>query len=237
MPAKRSNLQLQQLQIETLFQCDPAGRLRAVNEPGNPPAPRFFMGRTTEGNCWHYRYDLPAAVIAQLEPLCQAEPITDNLSNLPQNYAAIKTILQAHAPIQTEYRGPNYWMPAEHQPPAHVVLISASNLHLLQPHFPWMIAEASYHAIGPVAAAVVQDQAVSICFCSRIPGAATEAGLETAPAYRRQGHAVAAVAGWAAAVRKRGCLPLYSTGWENQASQAVAGKLGMVCYGEDWSLD
>jgi hypothetical protein len=44
------------------------------------------------------------------------------------------------------------------------------------------------------------------------------------------------VAGWAAAMRQRGVIPLYSTSWANVASQGVARKLGMVCYGDDWSI-
>jgi hypothetical protein len=33
-----------------------------------------------------------------------------------------------------------------------------------------------------------------------------------------------------------GCIPLYSTSWDNLASQAIARKLQMVLYGEDWSI-
>jgi hypothetical protein len=33
---------------------------------------------------------------------------------------------------------------------------------------------------------------------------------------------------------RAGVVPLYSTPWENVASQGVARKLRMVRYGEDW---
>jgi RimJ/RimL family protein N-acetyltransferase len=82
----------------------------------------------------------------------------------------------------------------------------------------------------------VQDQAVAICFCARLNPQAAEAGVETVAAARGQGYASAAVAGWAAAMRQRGVIPLYSTSWANVASQGVARKLGMVCYGDDWSI-
>jgi RimJ/RimL family protein N-acetyltransferase len=52
-----------------------------------------------------------------------------------------------------------------------------------------------------------------------------------------RGYATAAVAGWAVAIRERELLPLYSTSWDNIASQRVARKLGMVLYGEDWSIE
>lgn len=228
--------QLMEIHINTLYQCDHNGRLLAVNEPGNPPAPRFYLGRTPAGNQWRFRHDLPADTAAQLEVLCQSEPVSADLQTLPQNYAAIKAVLAAQAPVESEYRGPAYWIPKGIAPPPQVVLVDASTIHLLQPHFPWATTADPYVAMGPVAAVMVDGCAVSICFCSRIPDVATEAGLETVVAYRGQGYAGAAVAGWAAAVRQRGYLPLYSTEWENHASQRVANKLGLVCYGEDWSM-
>lgn len=231
-----SNQQLLDLQINTLYQCDAAGRLRCVNEPGQPLAPRFFMGRTTAGNRWRWRDDLPAALVAQIDALCQAEPVCTDLHAPPQQYAAIKAALAAYAPLTNEYRGPAYWVPASVLPPAQVLLLDDATIHVAQPHFPWLTTADPYYAMGPVAAVVVDGCAVSICFCSRTPGLATEAGLETVAAYRGQGLAGMAVAGWAAAVRQRGWLPLYSTDWKNHASQRVANKLGLVCYGEDWSI-
>jgi len=57
--------------------------------------------------------------------------------------------------------------------------------------------------------------------------------LETAAACRGRGHATAAVATWAAAVRERGAEPLYRTAWQNAASRPVARKLGLVAIGRD----
>ncbi|MEZ4736561.1 MAG: GNAT family N-acetyltransferase [Caldilineaceae bacterium] len=236
-PFNLPDFHLMSLHIQTLYVCDHNGRLLAVNEPGNPSAPRFYLGRTPSGNQWRFRHDLPAAIVAQLEALCQAEPVTSDLHDQPQHYAAIKAVLAAQAPIEAEYRGPAYWIPADVTSPPEVVLIDDSTAHLLQSHFPWATDSDPYYAMGPVAAVIADGCAISICFCSRTPGQATEAGLETVTAYRGKGYAGAAVAGWAAAVRQRGWLPLYSTSWENRASQRVADKLGLVSYGEDWSMD
>lgn len=225
-----------EIHINTLFRCDPEGRLRCVNEPGNPPAPRFYMGRTNAGNRWRFRYDLPADLVAQLEALCQSEPVTTDLETLPQSYAAIKAVLAAWEPIKNEYRGPAYLIPEAVTAPPHAVLLDKTTFHLAQPNFPWLTAADPYAAMGPVAAVIVDGRAVSLCFCSRFPGQATEAGLETIADYRGKGYAGAAVATWAAAVRRQGCLPMYGTAWTNRASRRVAEKLGLVCYGEDWSL-
>jgi RimJ/RimL family protein N-acetyltransferase len=230
--------QLMELHINTLFCVDAGGRLRCVNERGEPPAPLFYMGRTPDKNFWRFRYDLPDAIIDKLEDLCRSEPFTADLANPPQNYAAIKAVIRQYAASQEqeEYRGPAYWIPEGNHTPANVVLISETNAELVQATFPWALSLIQEREAGPVAAAIDQDRAVSICFCSRRPGQATEAGLETLPAFRGRGFATATVAVWAAEVRRQGYMPLYGTSWDNLASQAVARKLGMVLYGEDWSL-
>src|SRR5205823_15032849 len=75
------------------------------------------------------------------------------------------------------------------------------------------------------------------CYCARLSPWAAEAGVETLDAMQGRGYATAAVAAWAAALRQRGLLPLYSTSWENVASQRVSEKVGAVCYGEAWAID
>lgn len=234
--SQHSNLQLLDIQIKTLFLLDHEGRLRCINEPDTPPAPRFFMGRTSDGHLWRVRYDLPADVTDQLDALCRSEPHGSTLACRPEHYQAMRGVLAEHAPIVGEYRGPAYWIPADIRVPTHVVLMSEATAHLVRETFPWLVPWLANPANGPVTAVIEQGNAVSVCFCSRITDRAAEAGIETLEAFRGKGHATAAVAGWAAAVQRTGRIALYSTSWENHASQGVAKKLGMVLYGEDWSI-
>lgn len=225
-----------ELLINVAFCCDPEGRLCAVNEPEKPPAPRFYMVRTAAGNHWRFRYDLPDATIQQLDRLCQVELPSADFARPPQQYTAIKAALAAQAPLQAEYRGPAYWVPPGRAKPANVVRISATNAHLLQPLFPWVLPLPQPPRRGALVATIVQEMAVALCYCARIPDQVTHAGVETAEAFRGHGYATAAVTGWAAEVRRQGLIPLYGTTWENLASQRIAQKLGMVLYGEDWSI-
>ena len=60
-----SHLELARMHIDALYVHDANNRLLRINEPDpDGPAPRFFMFRTTAGNLWRTRYDLPADLAA-----------------------------------------------------------------------------------------------------------------------------------------------------------------------------
>ncbi|WP_133579954.1 GNAT family N-acetyltransferase [Aureibacillus halotolerans] len=126
--------------------------------------------------------------------------------------------------------GPAYRFPQEIRQPAHdTVLVNTDNAQLLEQHFSSFIPDLAQRQ--PCAAVVQNDQAVAVCFCARTNDEASEAGLETHIDFRGRGFGQAVVLAWALAVRKRGRSPLYSTSWDNIASQALAKKLGLVQYG------
>ena len=159
-----------------------------------------------------------------------------DLGRPPRIREAVRAGLEAPGSIIREYRGPAFRIPEGTRATGDPVLITKENSHLLDAGFPWIIRSITAD-VGPVAAAVVQGKAVSICYCARLSSVAAEAGVETLEAARGRGHATTAVSAWATTLRQRGLLPLYSTSWENVASQRVAEKLGAVCYGEDWEIE
>ena len=228
------------------------------------------MGRTQEGNIWRFRHDLPQSVLEELEQLCRTEPPMLKVGEPPRIRARARAILQAHAPLTREWRGPAYYIagsssvcagfpvilipnsdryrtlkvglePASPQPNVHYSggfgIITQAHATTLLANFPSKLNQHLNNQTGPLTAAVVAGNAVSICYCSRLTSSAAEAGVETVEFARGQGYASAAVTAWAKAVRSQGLIPLYSTSWENLASQGVARKLRMQFYGEDWSLD
>ncbi len=54
---------LMRIHLETLFTQDDAGFFMTVNEPGGTEAPRFFLGRTADGNVWGVRHDVDTALV------------------------------------------------------------------------------------------------------------------------------------------------------------------------------
>src|SRR6266540_527681 len=228
------------IHVATLFNCDADGRIVSLRRPWSRPSgpPRFCMGRTRNRHVWLFRHDTSADLIRELEVLCSSEPSAKDLMRPPSIATAIRAALQARGPITREYRGPAFLIPEGGQAPPNAVLITRGNGDLLEHGFPWMLEHITADIdIGPVSAAVVNGSAASICYCARLSPLGAEAGVETLEAMRGRGHATAAVAAWATALRRRGLLPLYSTSWENLASQRVAEKLGAVCYGEDWEIE
>ncbi len=215
---------------------DAAGRLLRVNEQDGDLAPRFFLGLTLAGNLWRCRHDLPPDLVRDLERLAAEEPVAADLRDRPRNYDRIRALLGSHAPITDAWHGPAYHFPdAPLAPPAGVVRVTAANGELLRPAFADLIPELDWRQ--PCLAVVEGGAAVSVCFSSRNHPRAAEAGVETIEAARGRGHAARAVDRLGGGpVRAEGRIPLYSTSWDNVASQGAARRLGLVLYGADLSL-
>ena len=213
MPDDRA---LMRLHVDALFTHDARGRLLRVNEPDGGPAPRFFRGDTALGVERRFRHDLDDALV---DALTRADDVE-----------AATAILSRAAPVEHTWAGPAYAFPHD-LPPSGAVRVTAANADLLRPHLePWLVDVA--HGVT-VLASLHDGRAVAVCGSVRITHAAHEAGVETARDFRGRGHARAAVAAWAAAVREQGAAPLYSTSWENAASQALARSLGLRRFGDD----
>ncbi|MEM8858355.1 MAG: GNAT family N-acetyltransferase [Chloroflexota bacterium] len=236
-----SATELLDIQRSALFIEDANQKLRYIREPGYDeselyPAPRFFMSRTASRNAWSFRYDVPHDICEVIERLCLNEPIVTDFCTPYRHMNDIREILSGHTPISDEWRGPAYWIPEQTDLSEHAVLITESNAHFLETYFPWKITSRANFKTSPLVATIINDVAVSICYCARITKFAAEAGVETVKDFRGEGRAGQAVAKWAEIVRRKGIMPLYSTSWENVASQRVANKLKLTLYGENWHI-
>src|SRR2546430_4036535 len=195
---------LMRIHIATLFNCDAQGRIVSLRRPGSRSGgpPGFFMGRRPDGNVWLFRDDIPEDLTRKLEELCRSEPLTKDLMRPPSIALAIRAALEGHGPVTREYRGPAYLIPEGTGAPSDAVLITKEKGRVLEAGFPWMLPPLKADVdIGPVAAAVVDGSAVSICYCARLSPLAAEAGPRTLGAKSGGGHCPAPGGPWGAPAR------------------------------------
>lgn len=229
-----TDIDLMELHVEALYRHTPDGRLLETREADPVRAPRFFLGRTRRGNLWRFRDDLPAALARSLDALAAAEPVLPDLPREPAYLSQFRELLNEQEEIQHTWVGPAYSFPEDLSPPPQVLRITDENSHLLGEGFAWLRTERA--AWEPALAVVIDEEAVSVGFSSRMTERGAEAGVNTLEAFRGRGHGSQAVAAWAIAVREMGRVPLYSTSWGNLASQGVARRLGLRLFGVDLSL-
>lgn len=225
---------LMDIYADTLFTYDAHGRMLRSNEPREQerrPAPRLYLGRTTDGHVVRFGAGVSDALAARLEEIIDRLPPVEDVHTPPAPLTAPRKALEQEAPVMTEEGGPVYRFPASIVPRGDVVQLTDANLELVRDTYPSLREELSDW--WPCFAAVQAGAAVSVCFSSRVGARAEAAGVDTLPAFRGRGYASAVTAAWGAAIREAGRIPLYSTSWANLASQGVARRAGLILFGED----
>ncbi len=224
---------MMKMHADVMFTSDKQGRLLRINEPwpNTGPAARFFLTRPSFGSaCGYYREDLSNELVQQLAEWVSREGNAEALTQAPRFIGKYRRLL---GETQMEY-GPCYWipnLPVEKE----AVFLSKENVGLVTRNdFFWLEKELPF--VQSCAAVIRDGQAVSICRSVRVSEQAEEAGLETLERYRGRGYGGLTVAAWAQTVRQRGRIPLYSTSWDNTASQRVAQKLALRWYGGNFAI-
>lgn len=229
--------ELMRVRADTAFTYDSRGRMLLSNEPrvtDRRPAPRVWLAWTASGYVVRFGATVPDVLAQQIETIFARQPPTGELLAPPAALPDLRAALSAHGPLAREEGGPAYRFPETIAPTGDAVRVTEANHDIARETFPWLYDE--YADWRPCFAVLRDGAAVSVCFSSRIGSNACEAGVETLPAFRGHGYAGAVTAAWAAAVREAGLIPIYSTTWENLASQAVVRKLGLVMFGANVSL-
>jgi len=226
-------LEVMTLHVRCLYRKGDSCRILAINQWDGGSVPRFHLSRTREGNLWRFRGDLGKDLVDRLTGYCRDEPFLDDPLSPPRYQRDYERLLGRQAALEAAWEGPAYAFLSP-TPAGTSVAINSINAHLLRTGMADWLPDVAHRA--PFMAAVEDGQAVAVCASVRITKAAHEAGVETQPSYRRKGHALDVVSSWANAVQALGALPLYSTSWDNDASQAVARRLGAIFMGSDYWL-
>ncbi|HEY5644691.1 MAG TPA: GNAT family N-acetyltransferase [Pseudomonadales bacterium] len=223
--------------LDSLYLTNPGGGLTAINQWDGGTVPRFHLTRSPYDNHWRFGAGLADPVVRELEQLCRMEPIPTDLRDNPKLADRALALLGLRTPDDAHWRGPVYAFPdgIAIDPATEVIPIVTENAGLLETLLPQWLADVPHRQ--PFFAALRGSDAVAVCASVRIGNRVHEAGVETHPAYRNQGLAQCVVGAWAKAVRQRGAEPVYSTSWQNTASQAVARGLGLMLIAEDFRID
>ena len=219
------------LHIEALFTHDSDGNLDRVNEPNGGPAPRLFVGRTVDGVIRRFRHDIDPDLRRELDTALHDEHLERHTLDSRIDPSRYQAILGRIAPVQRTWEGPAFLFPDEISATSEAVRVTHDNAQLLRAYLESWLPDAGVS--GPMYALVVDNHAVAVCASVRQTEMADEAGVDTAPAFRGRGFAGRVVSAWAREVRSAGRTPIYSTSWENEASRAVARKLGLAHFGSD----
>ena len=219
---------LMEMHVEALFAHDDHGRLLHVNDPNAADAPRFFLGQTSGGSVMRFRRGTTTDLERELKAAAtQAAATLDS----PIDAAPYRAILDRSAPSGQIWTGPAFAFPPALPERVLAFRVTPVNSHVLEAHLaPWI---PDVTTCQPMIAVAVDGQAVALCASVRRTRKAHEAGVETVAAFRRRGYGAAAATEWARAVREEGRVPLYSTSWKNEASRALARKLGLLPFWSD----
>lgn len=220
-----SPMDMMKIQASTLYTMNGQQRLLSINEPGGGHAPAIFIGMTSAGSLIYYHEQLPPDLMNELGKECE----------LPLDIPKLIRKVGTFEPVNCVWMGPAYAFPdSSNEWNLNVQLIGQEQRDLLAEHLPELTDHL--HDKWPVSAYVIGDSAVAVCCSARLSNHGAEASLYTAPGYRGRGFAAETVKCWQYYVKERGCLPVYSTSWDNLASQQVAHKLGLIQFGVNFSI-
>jgi GNAT superfamily N-acetyltransferase len=213
--------------VAARFAHDERGRLAG-------PAPALYLVRSADGAVVRCHARLPDDVAKRLRAI--AERPRGRPRAWAREYGAYLDALAKVAPISAMRAGPLYLCPPNLPGRDSCVRLGPDNADLLEGgELEEWIPDAR---AGMLMMAVVEDgRAVSLCASVHASADFHHAGVETAPSWRGRGLADRAVAAWAERVRVLGATPLYSTTFDNLASQTVARRLGLALIASEFEVE
>jgi RimJ/RimL family protein N-acetyltransferase len=181
----------------------------------------LFLVRTSDEIAWGVRADAPDEVAR----LAATEPRPRDFRDAPVHAGRYDELLGGAVES-----GPAFVFPEQLE--RHADVVRVEEFEPLRRRF----RRDELEGRAPIYAIVEDGVAVSFCHSARSSGEAAEAGVFTEPSHRGRGLAPRVTSAWAAAIRTSERVPIYSTSWLNEASLAVARKLGLHPFGCDFSV-
>ncbi|MFJ8432149.1 GNAT family N-acetyltransferase [Kitasatospora sp. NPDC094019] len=233
-----TDAELAEVQAEALYVMTPQGLLASVNDVGGPAPARCFLSRTRAAVRVWTSAELPAPTGAAIRAWAAAQPPVDDLAEVAEIPEEVARLVARHRPVSDTYIGPAFAvlgpLVATEVPGLRFEVCGPDRAEEFRDGFPELAATLADRQ--PTVAAFDGNRPVGVCCSARVGRRACEAGTATLAEYRGRGISPALVTRWAELVRATGRTALYSTEWDNQASLAVARRLGLSRYTVNISL-
>lgn len=219
-----SDLELMVQHVNVLFRHDIENRMTVVNELPYDVAPRIFIGATRLGKLVRFSKSLDVSLVNKLEQVIGSSPST--------LLGEVIQILSIDRIVNNIWICPAYVFPdVRFMTCTKAIKVTNKNKEILKPHFPYTFED--FENKQPCFVIIENNIPVSICCSARQTSKAAEASVFTHENYRGRAYGLDVTIAWAAEVQKQGRFALYSTSWDNFASQSLARKLQLIQYGND----
>ena len=232
------------LHVHSMFSFDAVGRIDGTNDWVEHPLPKVHVAFSAEAERPTVRFgqsvEEPDHWSVRIGELSASSPPPSDQASLLRWRDQLAHLLRPLGTFEIN-GGPAYV--ADRVPdraPAGTALVTQDNADVLDRNHADWLADVPHQQ--PMAVALLGEHAVAVCASVRKPPALADtrsgyqAGLETSPIARRRGYAVLAVKAWCHAVAAAGFVPVYSTSWDNIASQRVARRCDLRFLGSDISV-
>jgi hypothetical protein len=231
-----TDLELLQVEIETLWAADERGRISG---------PDLVIGCSATGSAAAIGSAVPDELATGLAKAVAESVPPGDLSTPPPILEVCRQALEARlGPVALlPASGPSYFIPETAAFRSDVTLVRSNSPYMapLRGANPgnWEAQEWQQlldGQLGPWVMATHAGEVISICHTPRSSARAAEAGTWTRPDFRGQGHAAATTAAWASLMGPTGRHLFYSTSRTNLSSQRVAARLALRPIGWLWQL-
>jgi len=233
-------------ELRTRFTLAPNGRIEREADPDGSPGPLMFMAGCDRGNVFRCGHDLSDALVAELQALAADEAPLSKPGAVPIHLEKYLRLLGSLGPLQP-HQGLSFHLPQRFPAPNSATLVASGTVegdklvatltrHGMSPD----LVETGFRDVSdlwaPWCLALQDGQIASLAFAARLGPDGAELGLATLPAFRGQGLAAAATAGWSALPALADRTLFYSTATSNLASQRVVAKLGLKFIGPSFGI-
>ncbi len=226
------------------FVYDQNGRIEAMNDPDRSEGPSLAICGYASGNLVRFGPDVDDDTAAAISELVATEPALASPDSLPEYQDRYMQLLDGEHQVP----GVAYSVPKLFTFDSEIQVISSGTSdadRLVQRISPTDAFSSELRDMGfrgphdfwePWSAAMQGEQIAALAFAARLTDRSSEPGIVTVPSLRRQGFATSAVAAWAKHPGLGTRSLFYSTTQDNDASKAIAARLGFQFIGATFSV-